>query len=131
MRRGERIFTIAATILVFAATVAVAAVPSTHPLDPLSQQELKGAVATIKAAGHDDKSTRFVFLTLREPAKSAVLSWKPGELAPRQAFAIIKQGNRTYEAVVDLPQSKLESWREVKGVQSSILYEEMQHVTKF
>src|SRR5208282_3715388 len=93
---------LAAAILTFFATLANAAVPSAHPLDPLSQQELASTVAVLKATGHVDDSTRFVFLTLREPDKNAVLKWKPGEAAAREAFVIIKQGGRTYEAIVDL-----------------------------
>ncbi len=67
-----------------------------HPLDPLSREELETAVAVLKAAGHVDRDTRFVFLSLREPDKSAVLDWKPGQRFQREAFAIIKQGRGTF-----------------------------------
>jgi Cu2+-containing amine oxidase len=58
-----------------------------------------------------------------------VLNWKPGEPSARAAFIIIKQGNRTYEATVVCSIQNFESRHEVKGVQPSILYEEMQHLT--
>ena len=43
---------------------------------------------------------------------------------PRSAFAVIKDGPRTYEAVVDLDAKKVSDWREVKGVQPGILMDE-------
>ena len=45
MTRAEEMLAMVVAILAFAATFAAAAVPSMHPLDPLSQQELEGAVA--------------------------------------------------------------------------------------
>jgi len=117
---------LAVAVLALFASFAQAAAPPTHPLDPLSQQELSTTVAVLKAAGHVDNNTRFVFLTLREPDKAAVLKWKAGMPAAREAFVIIKQGSRTYEAVIDLPQQKLKSWHEVKGVQPALLiYDEL------
>jgi primary-amine oxidase len=129
MTRINQMVAMVVALLAVTTTLAIAAVPLTYPLDPLSQQELEGSVTALKSAGHVDKDTRFVFLTLREPSKTAVLDWKPGQPASREAFVIIKQGSRTYEATIDLAQFKVESWREVKDVQPSILYEEMQHVT--
>jgi primary-amine oxidase len=96
-----------------------------HPLDPLSQHELQSTVTTLKSAGHVDDSTRFVFVTLREPDKAAVLKWQPGEPFAREAFVIIKQGSHTFEAIVDVAGGKLESWREIKGVQSALLIDEI------
>jgi len=95
-----------------------------HPLDPLSREELETAVAVLKAAGHVDRDTRFVFLSLREPDKSAVLDWKPGQPFQREAFAIIKQGRGTFEATIGLSGKQLKSWRRMKGVQPALLSDE-------
>lgn len=89
-------------ILQLFATFAYADTAVLHPLDPLSQSEINTSVAVLKAAGHVDDKTRFVFLTLREPNKPAVLKWRPGTPVTREAFVIIKQGAQTDEAVVDL-----------------------------
>ena len=116
-----------ALLVVLASCMALAhaeAAPS-HPMDPLSQHELQSAVATLKGAGHVDDNTRFVFLTLREPDKTAVLKWHPGEPLPREAFVIVKQGNHTFEANVDVADGKLKSWREVKGIQPALLIDEI------
>jgi len=112
--------------LLLAATNVLAAISTPHPLDPLSQSELATTVAVLKRAGHVDDNTRFVFLSLREPDKAAVLKWQPGAPAVRETFAIIKQGDQTFEAVVDVAQAKLVSWREIKGVQPALLvYDEL------
>lgn len=106
-------------------TVAHAEPAPSHPLDPLSPHELQSAVATLKSAGHVDDNTRFVFLALREPDKTAVLKWHPGEPFAREAFVIVKQGNQTFEAIIDVAAGKLESWREIKGVQPALLIDEI------
>ncbi|MBV8476635.1 MAG: primary-amine oxidase [Acidobacteria bacterium] len=107
------------------ATFVQAAPPPAHPLDPLSQQELVAAVAVLRNAGHVDSNTRFVFLSLREPEKASVLKWQPGQTVPREAFVIIKQGSHTFEAVVDVKGSGLQSWREIRGVQPALLIDEI------
>jgi primary-amine oxidase len=112
-------------MLAFFATVVHAAAQPAHPLDPLSHQELVSAVAVLKNAAHVDGNTRFVFLTLHEPDKTAVLKWKPGQAVAREAFVIIKQGSQTFEATVNLATNKLESWREIKGVQPALLLDEI------
>ncbi len=114
-----------AAFLASIATFAQAAPTTLQPLAPLSQQELLTAVAVLKGAGHVDGNTRFVFLALREPDKSAVLDWRPGQPISREAFVIIKQGSRTFEATVDVAGRKLETWREVKGVQPALLIDEI------
>jgi primary-amine oxidase len=116
---------IALVVAILALWTAVAISAPVHPLDPLSEQELVSAVTVLKKAGHVDDSTRFVFLTLREPEKSAVLKWKPGEPVSREASVIIKQGSLTFETTVDLVGNRLESWREIKGVQPALLIDEI------
>ena len=111
---------IVAFLLLLASNVA-AATAAPHPLDPMSQAELTSVVSVLKGAGHVDDNTRFVFLSLREPDKAAVLKWQPGETPKREAFVMIKQGSQAFEAIVDLTQAKLVSWKEIKGVQPALL----------
>lgn len=117
-----------ATILAIAAAAARAEVTPQHPLDPLSRAELTTAVAVLKAADHVGPATRFTFIKLAEPPKAAVRAWHPGAPLTRKAFVMLGEGPQTYEAVVDLGASKLESWRKVEGVQPSILLEETQNL---
>jgi primary-amine oxidase len=72
-----------------------------------------------------DDDTRYPHILLDEPPKVAVLAWKKGQELPRRALVIVKQGPRTFEAVVDIGKKKLDSWTEKKGVQPSFLIEEI------
>jgi primary-amine oxidase len=115
----------AVAILVLIASFGQAAATPANPLDPLPHQELLSAVAVLKNAGHVDDNSRFVFLTLREPDKTAVLKWKARQRSSREAFVIIKQGSQTFEAVVNLATNEIKSWREIKGVQPALLIDEI------
>ncbi len=97
-----------------------------HPLDPLSQDEIRATVGILKASGKITPASRFSLITLDEPPKDEVLNFKPGSDFRREAFAVVyeRAGNRTSEAVVDLRSKKLLSWRDVPGVQASFLEED-------
>ncbi len=94
-----------------------------HPLDPLSKEELESTVAALRDAGKVADSTRFVLIHLHEPPKAKVLAYRPGDVLPRQAFAVLYDwaNNTTSEAVVDLSDKKLVSWKKVPRVQPAIL----------
>ncbi len=107
------------------AATAVSAQTPTHPMDPLTYEEHWIVVDVIRAAGHTDVETGYTLVTLQEPAKSEVLAWRPGEAFPRRAFAILKKGAHTYEAVIDLHAQNLVSWQDIEGVQPTWLEGEM------
>jgi len=46
-----------------------------------------------------------------------VLRWKRGDPSPGEALAIVKQGRQTFEAIVDVQNRKLLTWKEIKGVE--------------
>lgn len=95
-----------------------------HPLDPLTAQEYSSVIAALKEENYVGEAGLYPLITLDEPAKAEVLRWKPGEAVPRRAFVIVKKGPQTFEAVVDIPGSRVLSWTEVKGVEPSILLSE-------
>jgi primary-amine oxidase len=95
-----------------------------HPMDSLSGGEIRRAVGILQNQHLVDPSSRFPLITLMELPKAFVLAWQPGQPVPRAAFVIIKQGPRTFEAVVDLTLGVVASWKEVHGVQPSLLLEE-------
>ena len=108
-------------------------VPEPHPLDPLSRIEIARAVRVIGKSGHATAETRVALITLAEPSKATVLAWQPGAPIERRAFAVIRNGPRTFEATVDLVSGTLEHWQEVPGVQppiSSAEWVEAQRLTK-
>ena len=102
----------------------LAAMAQDHPLDALTGDELTRAVQILTDAGHADANARFPALTLMEPDKAEVLAWEGGEMPARRAFAAIRRGAETFEAVVDLDAGAVESHRQIEGVESGILLEE-------
>lgn len=113
-------------IALFAPYRAMAADYPTHPLDPLSREEIAATVEVLKASGKTSDASRYATLMLREPAKAEVLAFKPGNAFRREATAIIyeRAANKTFEAVVDLNNKSLASWKEVAGVQPQFLIED-------
>jgi primary-amine oxidase len=105
-----------------------AAAPARHPLDALTSQEYWAVFETMKASGKLDAASRYAGIDLREPPKAEVLRWKPGDQFRREALAIVKQGRRTFEAVVDVAGQKLVSWKEIKGVESIMIPDESEGV---
>ncbi len=100
---------------------AVGSISELHPLDPLTAVELRTVVRVLRGEGRVDDDSLFPLVTLDEPEKARVLAWKPGEPAGRRAFAILKQGRRTFEAVIDLAAARTVSFEEVPDVQPGLL----------
>ncbi len=87
-----------------------------HPLDPLTWDEYWTIVEVLKQSERTDEKTKFWLVNLKEPPKSDVLAWQPGDEIPRSAFAVLRQGPKIYEAAIDLADRKVTSWEEVEGV---------------
>jgi primary-amine oxidase len=100
--------------------------PASHPLDPLTRDELGATVAILKAEGKLAEDARFATLALHEPPKEEVLAFQPGGPLHRKAFAVVldRKANKTAEAVVDLKARKVVSWQDLPGVQAPVLIEE-------
>ena len=97
-----------------------------HPLEPLSKNEIEEVVAILRAKQPIAKAARFVSVTLNEPPKDLVLSFKEGAAFEREAFVILlnSANKKTYEAVVSLSDCKVRSWKHIPGVQPNIMLEE-------
>ena len=93
--------------------------PVRHPLDDLSTDEYWVVYDVMTASGHLDADSRFISILLHEPDKSAVLAWKPGAAFTREADVVLQRKEKVIEARVDISSRKLESWKEVPGVQSA------------
>jgi primary-amine oxidase len=87
----------------------------THPLDPLTTQEINTAVSVLKKEKSLSDRATFPNLSLREPDKSKVLAFKKGDPITREAFVVVLDPgkNKAYEAIVDLQKASLLSWQEV------------------
>lgn len=112
-------------ILIFGKTFAQSPEIS-HPLDPLTENEIKMAVTVVKKDKSLTEFARFPNISLQEPDKQTVLNFKKGDAIARQAFLVILEPrlNKTYEAIVDTKASKILSWQEVSTGQPPLLDEE-------
>ena len=107
-------------------TTTAARTTITHPLDPLTADEITHAARIVRDAQPLGPRARFVTIELREPPKAAVLDGKSNAAIPREAFAIVldRDSGRTHEAVVDLTAGALRSWTHKPDVQPYFLFEE-------
>lgn len=94
-----------------------------HPLDGLSPTEIEATVAILKAEGKITEAARFSLVELKEPEKSVVLAWRPGQPEPRVAVVNVKEGRETFKGEVDLAARKVLAWGPAAG-EGMILLEE-------
>ncbi|WP_248763856.1 primary-amine oxidase [Pseudarthrobacter sp. SSS035] len=80
-----------------------------HPLDPLSREEISRASAILKDGPAAAESFRFISVELREPDKELLRS---GAATAREADAVLvnRAENRAYEAIVDLDSGIVSKW---------------------
>ena len=98
-----------------------------HPLDPLSKEEITAVTETLKASGKITESSRFSTMVLHEPPKAEVLNFKPGDSFRREAFVVVYERtvNKTFAAIVDLNKKSVASFKEIPGVQPSFMLEDV------
>ena len=112
-----------------------AALPATlpsvsHPLDPLTVEEIVEAASILKAhlkTQHQlGDRVRFETIVLQEPDKDTALNFQPGDSIERNAFLVILDNDAaaTYEAIVSLNERRVTSWQHVPGVQPRIMFDE-------
>ena len=102
------------------------AIEVTHPLEPLSADEIQQAIELLRQADKVTPTTRFVSVTLLEPDKASVHAHNGAVELPRSAKAILFDNatNSCFEAVVSLSQARLLSCRHVPGVQPTMTIDE-------
>ncbi|MGH7920924.1 MAG: primary-amine oxidase, partial [Candidatus Dormibacteraceae bacterium] len=94
-----------------------------HPLEPLDAEEIEAASRISREERGLDSSTRFVYISLKEPPKQVVLA---GAQAPREAELLLWDRARrmTVEATVSLSEGKVTSWQDRPGVQAPLMEDE-------
>jgi primary-amine oxidase len=104
-------------------------VAPSHPLDPLTPDEIRKAANTVRVAHDLGPGMMFETITLREPDKAVAREFRPGA-APRQAFvcAFDRTNGKVYEAHVDLGAATVLDWRHVPGVRPRILFDDIKLV---
>ena len=100
---------------------------ASHPLDPLSADEIRAAAAIIRAKFSESGRLRFALLHLEEPPKSKANSFAPGDPISRRVRATLlnRSDGSVHEATVSLDEGVIVSSRELRGVQPPILLEEI------
>ncbi|MFZ6003311.1 MAG: primary-amine oxidase [Actinomycetota bacterium] len=90
-----------------------------HPLDPLTAEEIRAAVAAVRASGRITEAARFSTVTLDEPAKGLTD-------ARRAARLLIVPGPEcsVVEATVAVESGEVTSWTERPGVRPALGFEE-------
>ena len=97
-----------------------------HPLDPITPEEIKAAVAAARADGRLGEAARFATITLEPPSRETLAAFRPGTPVERRVRLIIVPGPETtvIEAVVAVPKGTVEHWEERAGVLPALLFEE-------
>ncbi len=100
--------------------------PGRHPLEPLGAEEVTAAVSILRTAGKVTPTTRFVSVSLHEPAKELVHAFDGTSWPPRQAFVVLFDNatNACHEAVVSIGGNEVASWRHIPGVQPTMTVDE-------
>jgi primary-amine oxidase len=102
-----------------------------HPLDPLLPSEISLVARTVNASMKEDKKVSFNTITLLEPPKEALQKhiFGKGPKPPRKAEAIvigIGSGQISEVTIsIDREKGKVESWKDVNGVQPTITLEDL------
>src|SRR5712691_3212495 len=105
----------------------VAAQAARHPLEPLTEEEIRAAVAVVRAQGRLSERARFPTVALMEPPKEQVLGFTEGDPIDRQVeFVVLDKTHRaTYEVVVSVTRGEIVSWQQApEGSQPPVLWEE-------
>jgi primary-amine oxidase len=80
-----------------------------HPLEPLTEAEIRAAVAIVRAAPEFGEAYLFETIELKEPPKSALADWAAGIDAPREARAnvFLKETPGVWRLVLSLNEGRV------------------------
>jgi Cu2+-containing amine oxidase len=98
-------------------------VSAAHPLDPLSAEEIRAAVAILRRERDMGPRWRFGTIELREPPKAAL---REGGALPREAILTCwnRDDGQTYKAVVSIAEDRVISWEHRPGEQANFTEDE-------
>ncbi|HTK92125.1 MAG TPA: primary-amine oxidase [Verrucomicrobiae bacterium] len=108
------------------ATSTAASVAVLHPLDPLTADEIRSAVAVVRASDRLGPQVLFIRVCLHEPPKRTVLTFQTGDALERQAFVLLRDrlARTTCEVIVSVTRRTILSWKDLAGVQPPITFDE-------
>jgi len=99
---------------------------STHPLDPLSPDELERSVVALRRAGLAELGSRVISVDLLEPDKAALRAWREGGAVPqREALAVVLDiGGEGRECTIALDSDTITDTRSLSGMQPAVSMDE-------
>src|SRR6476661_11105883 len=97
-----------------------------HPLEPLTADEIRAAVAAVRATGKLSHAARFASVVLDEPSKEALAALGDAQPPHRQARVLVVPGPEcsVVEALVNIATGDVVSWVERSDVRPALLFEE-------
>jgi len=102
-------------------------VTDTHPLDPLTADEIRQAAAIVRRDQSVGQTWRFASIELREPAKADLPALAAqGGLARREALAVCwnRADGEAYRATVSLTGDEVTNWEHLPGQQPNMTVDE-------
>jgi primary-amine oxidase len=99
---------------------------SSHPLDPLSADEIRSAAAILRRDRGVTERWRFASIELREPSKQAARDHRPGDPIARAAEVVCwnRDDGAVYKARVDLDGDRVTGWDHVPDGQPNMTVDE-------
>jgi len=97
-----------------------------HPLDPVTPEEIRAAVALVAADDRYEVDFVFAHLRLREPDKEVVLAHEPGAAVDREVEALLVPPGRleAIDVVVSVTANEIRSWTVHEGMRPALLFGE-------
>ncbi|HEX3515328.1 MAG TPA: primary-amine oxidase [Trebonia sp.] len=98
----------------------------THPLDPLSAEEIRRAAAIVRRDRGVGAGWRFASIELKEPAKADLPALESGERARREAVVVCwnRADGQAYRATVALTRDEVGAWEHLPGQQPNMTVDE-------
>ncbi len=94
----------------------------THPLEPITADEIEVAVAAVRAVGRLEESARFASVTLAEPSKEELAAFDGGADVPRRVRLRVVPGPTAdlVEVVVDAGNGAVLEWEDLPGMRPAL-----------
>jgi primary-amine oxidase len=98
----------------------------THPLDPITGDEIRTAVALVAADARYEADLVYAHIRLREPDKAVVLGHEPGAAVDREIEVLLVPPARleAIEVVVSVTAAAVRSWTVHEGMRPALLFGE-------
>ena len=98
----------------------------THPLDPLSAEEIRQVASAVRRDRGIGDGWRFASIELKEPAKDDLPALESAELTSREATVVCwnRADGQAYQAVVSLTKDAVTAWQHRPGQQPNMTVDE-------